>query len=138
MAPSQRYCTGNTAWSVPLGINEELAELGEVGLKSGIRNIGGSIATASGLVFIGATVDRRFRAFDAKTGKELWVTELPANGNATPITYMGKDGVQYVVIVAAGGGPAARGMATSDSVIAFKLGPAQATSGGSGRSEGQG
>jgi len=55
-------------------------------------------------VFIGATVDRRFRAFDAKTGKELWVTELPANGNATPITYMGKDGVQYVVIAAAGGG----------------------------------
>src|SRR5204863_113498 len=78
--------SGDIAWSVPLGINEDLAELGEVGLKSGIRNIGGSIATASGLVFIGATVDRRFRAFDAKTGKELWVTELPANGNATPIS----------------------------------------------------
>ncbi|HET9830624.1 MAG TPA: ThuA domain-containing protein [Vicinamibacterales bacterium] len=117
--------SGDIAWSVPLGINEELAELGEVGLKSGIRNIGGSIATASGLVFIGATVDRRFRAFDAKTGKELWVTELPANGNATPITYMGKDGAQYVVIAAGGGGPAARNMAVSDSVVAFKLGPAQ-------------
>ena len=117
--------SGDIAWSVPLGINEELAELGEVGLKSGIRNIGGSIATASGLVFIGATVDRRFRAFDAKTGKELWVTELPANGNATPITYMGKDGAQYVVIAAGGGGPAARGMAVSDSVVAFKLAPAQ-------------
>jgi type 1 glutamine amidotransferase len=117
--------SGDIAWSVPLGINEELAELGEVGLKSGIRNIGGSIATASGLVFIGATVDRRFRAFDAKTGKELWVTELPANGNATPITYMGKDGAQYVVIAAGGGGPAARNMAASDSVVAFKLAPAQ-------------
>ena len=117
--------SGDIAWSVPLGINEELAELGEVGLKSGIRNIGGSIATASGLVFIGATVDRRFRAFDAKTGKELWVTELPANGNATPITYMGKDGAQYVVIAAGGGGPAARNMAVSDSVVAFKLAPAQ-------------
>src|SRR5438309_4921980 len=95
--------------SVPLGLNEELAELGEVGLKSGIRNIGGSIATASGLVFIGATVDHKFRAFDAKTGKELWVADLQANGNATPITFMGKDGAQYVVIPAAGGGPAARG-----------------------------
>jgi glucose dehydrogenase len=119
--------TGDIAWSVPLGINEELAELGEVGLKSGIRNIGGSIATASGLVFIGATVDRRFRAFDAKTGKELWVTELPANGNATPITYMGNDGVQYVVIAAGGGGPAARNMAVSDSLVAYKLGSGQAT-----------
>jgi glucose dehydrogenase len=113
--------TGDVAWSVPLGLNEELAELGDVGLKSGIRNIGGSIATASGLVFIGATVDRRFRAFDAKTGKELWVTELPANGNATPITYMGKDGAQYVVIAAAGGGPAARNQPVSDALIAYKL-----------------
>jgi quinoprotein glucose dehydrogenase len=113
--------SGDIAWSVPLGINQELAEFGEVGLRSGTRNIGGSITTASGLVFIGATVDQRFRAFDAKTGKELWVTELPANGNATPITYMGKDGAQYVVIAAAGGGPAARGQPVSDALIAYKL-----------------
>src|SRR5947207_1960944 len=122
--------SGEIAWSVPLGINEDLAELGEIGLKSGIRNIGGSIATGSGLVFIGATVDKRFRAFDAKSGKELWVTELPANGNATPITYMGKDGAQYVVIAAGGGGPAARNMTTSDAVVDFKLGPAQGRGGG--------
>jgi quinoprotein glucose dehydrogenase len=113
--------TGDLAWSVPLGINEDFAELGDVGVKSGIRNIGGSIATASGLVFIGATVDRRFRAFDAKTGKELWTAELPANGYATPITYMGKDGAQYVVIAAAGGGPASRGGPTSDALVAFRL-----------------
>jgi glucose dehydrogenase len=119
--------TGDIAWSVPLGLNEELAELGEPGLKSGIRSIGGSIATASGLVFIGATVDRRFRAFDARTGKELWVTDLPANGHATPITYMGKDGAQYVVIAAGGGGPAARGMAVSDALMAYKLGSSPTT-----------
>jgi quinoprotein glucose dehydrogenase len=113
--------TGDIAWSVPLGFNEELKELGEVGLKSGIRNIGGSIATASGLVFIGATVDQKFRAFDAKTGKELWVADLPANGNSTPITYMGKDGAQYVVIPAGGGGPAARGQQISDALVAFRL-----------------
>jgi len=113
--------SGDIAWSVPLGTNEELAELGEVGLKSGIRNIGGSIATASGLVFIGATVDHRFRAFDARTGKEVWVADLPANGNATPMTYMGKDGSQYVVIAAGGGGPAARGQRTADALVAFTL-----------------
>jgi quinoprotein glucose dehydrogenase len=75
---------------------------------------------STGLVF-GATVDQRFRAFDAKTGKELWVAELPANGNATPITYSGKDGAQYVVIAAGGGGPAARGQRISDALVAFKL-----------------
>ena len=60
--------TGDIAWTVPLGVNEGLAELGDIGLKTGTRNMGGSIATASGLVFIGATNDHRFRAFEAKTG----------------------------------------------------------------------
>ena len=60
--------TGDIAWSVPLGRNDVLgAELGEVGYNAGTQNIGGSIATASGLVFIGASVDSRFRAFDART-----------------------------------------------------------------------
>jgi outer membrane protein assembly factor BamB len=112
---------GEIAWSVPLGLNESLAELGEIGLKTGIKNIGGSIATATGLVFIGATADHRFRAFDAKTGKELWVADLPAGGHATPITYMGKDGSQYVVIAASGGGPASNGGPISDALVAFKL-----------------
>ena len=112
---------GEIAWKAPLGTNQALAELGEIGLKTGVPNIGGTIATAGGVVFIGATVDRRFRAFDSKTGRELWVTELPANGHATPITYMGKDGSQYVIIAAAGGGPAARNMAVSDSLIAYRL-----------------
>jgi quinoprotein glucose dehydrogenase len=66
-------------------------------------------------------VDQKFRAFDAKTGKELWVADLPANGNSTPITYMGKDGAQYVVIPAGGGGPAARGQQISDALVAFRL-----------------
>jgi quinoprotein glucose dehydrogenase len=116
--------SGDIAWSVPLGRNEILgAQLGEIGYKAGTPNIGGSIATASGLVFIGATIDSKFRAFDATTGQELWVTDLPANGNATPMTYMGRDGAQYVVIAAAGGGPAARGLRASDALIAFRLGP---------------
>jgi glucose dehydrogenase len=114
---------GEIAWSVPLGLNEALAELGPVGLNSGTANVGGSIATASGLVFIGATTDHRFRAFDAKTGKELWVSDVPADAHATPMTYMGKDGAQYVVIAAAGGGPLDHGLQVSDALVAFKLAP---------------
>ena len=65
--------TGDMAWRVPLGIVEELEAKGI--RNTGALNLGGSMATASGLVFIGATADSRFRAFDAKTGKELWVDE---------------------------------------------------------------
>jgi quinoprotein glucose dehydrogenase len=112
---------GEIAWTSPLGINESLAGLGDIGLKSGTRTMGGSIATASGLVFIGATNDRRFRAFDAKSGKELWVAELPASGHSTPMTYMGKDGSQYVVIAASGGTAIGAGLPISDSLVAFRL-----------------
>jgi quinoprotein glucose dehydrogenase len=112
---------GTIAWTSTLGINEPLAELGPVGLNSGTQNLGGSIATASGLVFIAATNDRRIRAFEAKTGKELWVAELPASGHATPMTYMGKDGKQYVVIAASGGTAVGSGRPISDSLVAFSL-----------------
>jgi quinoprotein glucose dehydrogenase len=89
--------TGDIAWQTPLGITEQLPE--------GKQNTGGSgsagpTVTAGGLVFIGATDDRRFRAFDAKTGKELWSAKLEAVGNANPITYQGRNGKQYVAIVA--------------------------------------
>jgi len=115
--------TGKIAWKSTLGIQEALAaDLGDKGVKTGTRNLGGSIATASGLVFIGATNDRRFRAFDAKTGAELWSATLPASGHSTPMTYMGKDGVQYVVIAASGGTSIGSGLPISDALVAFKLG----------------
>ena len=83
--------TGKIAWKSTLGIQESLAaDLGDKGVKVGTRNLGGSIATASGLVFIGATNDRRFRAFDAKTGAELWSATLPASGHSTPMTLHGQ------------------------------------------------
>jgi quinoprotein glucose dehydrogenase len=63
--------TGAIAWKSVLGINEEYSDLGEKGVKTGARNLGGSISTAGGLVFIGATNDKRFRAFDAKTGRSF-------------------------------------------------------------------
>jgi len=89
--------TGEIAWQTTLGINENL--------PNGKQNVGGSgsagpIVTAGGLVFIGATDDRRFRAFDSKTGNELWVATLDAAGNANPISYQAKNGKQYVAIVA--------------------------------------
>jgi glucose dehydrogenase len=105
--------TGQFAWRVPLGITEGIKE------KTGSANLGGSIATAGGLVFIGATNDSRFRAFDSATGAELWVTKLEASGHATPITYLGRNGKQYVAIAAGGGGffsPSG-----SDTLAAFAL-----------------
>lgn len=92
--------TGEIAWQSTLGVSDNLPP--EVA-KTGRPNIGGAIATASGLVFIGATDDSRFRAFDAKTGAELWTVKLDASAHATPITYQGKDGRQYVAVVATGG-----------------------------------
>jgi glucose dehydrogenase len=89
--------TGDIAWQVPLGITDALPE--------GKKNTGGSgsagpIATAGGVVIVGATNDRRIRALDSKNGKELWVAQLPGQGNANPITYAGKNGKQYVAIIA--------------------------------------
>jgi quinoprotein glucose dehydrogenase len=92
--------TGRIAWQSVLGVSDDLpAERA----KTGRPNVGGSIATASGLVFIGATDDGRFRAFRAETGEELWTVTLAASAHATPITYLGRDGRQYVAIVATGG-----------------------------------
>jgi len=95
--------TGEIAWKVPLGVMDELEAKGIP--KTGVPSLGGSIATAGGLVFIAGTNDSRFRAFDSQTGKELWVTRLEANGHATPMTFLGKkSGRQFVVIAAGGSG----------------------------------
>jgi quinoprotein glucose dehydrogenase len=93
--------TGKYLWKIPLG---EYPELAKQGLKNtGSESYGGPIVTAGGVVFIGASVyDRKFRAFDSRTGKLLWETEMPNSGVATPSTYM-IDGRQYVVIAASGG-----------------------------------
>jgi quinoprotein glucose dehydrogenase len=93
---------GTIAWQSRLGIDEELEAKGVP--KTGASNLGGSIVTAGGLVFIAATHDHRFRAFDARTGRELWVTRLEASGHATPITYRGPHGGKQIVVIAAGGG----------------------------------
>jgi quinoprotein glucose dehydrogenase len=107
--------TGEYLWRVPLGEHKELTEKGVP--QTGTINYGGPIATAGGLLFIGATMDEKFRAFDKKTGKVLWEFQLPAAGFATPCTYE-VNGKQYVVIAAGG---VKLDMKTGDSFIAFAL-----------------
>ena len=93
--------TGTKKWETPM-----------------MPTLGGAIATAGGLVFMAATIDRQFRAFDVETGKELWRAELPAGGKATPMTYRGADGRQYVVIAAGGDGET---WGAGDAIVAFAL-----------------
>ena len=94
--------TGEIAWQVPFGSFEELDKLGVPTTGTPTTN-GGGISTAGGLIFIGATVDGKFRAYDAHNGKQLWEQNLNADVNSIPITWMGKDGKQYVAVFANGG-----------------------------------
>ena len=114
--------TGEIAWATRLGVTDDLPEGKQ---DTGRYNeLGGPIVTAGGLVFIGGTDDRRFRAFDSQTGKELWTEKLDYSAQSVPITYRGKDGRQYVAVVAAGtSGPRAPGTtpANNESLIAFAL-----------------
>jgi quinoprotein glucose dehydrogenase len=117
--------SGRTVWDVPLGsvasglwkrllVRLFRPEL----LTAGSPNLGGPIVTAGGLVFTAAAMDDYVRAFDVESGKELWKHELPAGGQATPMTYRA-DGRQYVVIAAGGHGKF--GTTMGDSVVAFTL-----------------
>ena len=109
--------TGEFVWRSTLGVTDSLPPDKQ---NTGRPGNGGSIATAGGLVFIGATDDARFRAFDAKTGKEVWTYKLGGAANATPSTYLGKDGRQYVVVTSTGGGFFEAPL-TDDSIMAFAL-----------------
>jgi len=115
---------GEVAWRVPLGFVEALKAKGLD--KTGTLNIGGSIATAGGVIFIGATIDCRFRAFESKTGRQLWETELPACAHDVPMTFLGKDGRQYVAVAAGGG--SYLGAAPGSKIVAFALPPGTAAS----------
>jgi quinoprotein glucose dehydrogenase len=110
--------TGDFAWRVPLGIMESLEAKGIH--NTGTHNFGGPILTSSGLVFIAATSDKRIRAFETRTGKELWQAPIDANGNGVPATYLGRDGKQYVVI-SAQGGSSFSGTEKADTLVAFAL-----------------
>jgi quinoprotein glucose dehydrogenase len=107
---------GTIAWSVPFG---ELPELKAKGIpQTGTENYGGPALTAGGLLFIGATKDEKFRAFDSATGDVLWEHQLEAGGYATPATYS-VNGRQFVVIAAGGGGKMLTN--SGDAFVAFAL-----------------
>lgn len=103
--------SGKQVWDVPLGTMVP-------GQQTGSINLGGPIITAGGLVFTSAAMDLYLRAFDIETGKELWKYQLPAGGQATPMTYTAKN-KQYLVIAAGGHGKL--GTKQGDYVLAFTL-----------------
>jgi quinoprotein glucose dehydrogenase len=108
-------------WQRPVGTASDSGPFGiasHVPLTIGTPQVGGVIVTRSGLIFSAATLDQYLRAYDLKTGRELWKTRLPAGGQATPMTYE-IDGRQYIVIAA--GGHSALKTAPGDYVLAWAL-----------------
>ncbi|MAN96152.1 MAG: hypothetical protein CME08_04110 [Gemmatimonadetes bacterium] len=104
--------TGEIDWQVPFGDYPD-----QEGSGYGAESYGGPVVTATGLIFIGATPDRKIRAYDVSDGKMLWQADLPAAGFATPAMYS-VDGQQYVVIAAGGG---RMGPPSGTEYIAFSL-----------------
>lgn len=115
--------TRKLLWQKPFGTARDSGPLTlPIGLPipMGVPNIGGAVVTASGLAFIGATQEHMFRAYDLRTGRELWKARLPAGGNANPMTYWStKSGRQFVLIAAGGHGGILSGY--SDKLIAYAL-----------------
>jgi len=120
---------GAIRWQVPLGSAPDRIPV-SLPIRPGLPNLGGPIATAGGVVFVAAAMDGQLRAFDVDTGEELWSDRLPAGGNATPMTYVGPSGRQFVVIAAGGHGKL--GTRRGDWVVAYAL-PAAKPSGASER-----
>ncbi|WP_223878700.1 membrane-bound PQQ-dependent dehydrogenase, glucose/quinate/shikimate family [Phytobacter sp. SCO41] len=109
-------------WERPAGTTRDMNIFGthtNLPLPTGIFMMGGNVITQSGLIFTGATADDYLRAFDEASGKELWRARLPAGGQATPMTYQGDDGKQYVVIAA--GGHGGLGTRSGDALMAYAL-----------------
>lgn len=116
--------TGKTAWMRRIGTTKNLKisflpGRFPVPFTMGMLAHGGPLITAGDIVFDAATADNAFRAYDINTGELLWEDELPAGGQATPSTYMGSDGNQYVVIAA--GGHSAIGSKPGDNLVAYRL-----------------
>jgi quinoprotein glucose dehydrogenase len=109
--------TGKIAWRTTLGVTDSLPPGKQ---NTGRPGLGGAIVTAGGLTFVGATDDARFRAFETKTGKEIWTVKLPASAESTPITYADAKGQQYVAVVATGGFGIGAALA-GDSLVVFSL-----------------
>lgn len=111
---------GEILWEVPLGTSRDQAPwpIWKLQGNVGAPNLGGAVATAGGVVFIGATTDKYLRAFDSRTGEEIWNARLPYTANATPATYrLRPDARQFVVVASGGHGWSEPG----DALVAFAL-----------------
>ena len=123
-APAWGYVAGidllsnKVVWKHKNGTSRDSSPI-PIGLPVGVPSMGGSMVTASGLGFLSGTLDQYLRAYDVNTGKVLWKARLPAGGQATPMTYTGKDGRQYVLVTA--GGHGSLGTKMGDYIIAYKL-----------------
>jgi quinoprotein glucose dehydrogenase len=109
--------SGEILWRQALGNTRGQAPW-PLWLDTGTPNLGGSLATATGLVFIAATTDGYIRAFDDETGEVLWRHRLPYTGNATPISYRARQGGRQFVVIAAGGHGWSK---PGDALVAFSL-----------------
>jgi quinoprotein glucose dehydrogenase len=110
--------SGQRIWQHRNGTVRDLAPL-SLPLRMGVPSLGGPILTAGGLAFLSGTLDDYVRAYDAAGGEEIWRARLPAGGQATPMSYQGEDGRQFVVVVA--GGHGSLGTRAGDHVIAYAL-----------------
>lgn len=107
------------AWRHPNGTSYDDTPIIPLPFPVGVPAMGGPLVTASGLAFLSGTLDQFLRAYDVTTGKEIWHSRLPAGGQATPMTFTGKDGRQYVVLVV--GGHGSFGTKMGDYVIAYSV-----------------
>ncbi len=110
--------TNNVVWKHKNGTSRDSSPI-PIGLPMGVPSMGGSMVTGGGVGFLSGTLDQYIRAYDVKNGKELWKSRLPAGGQATPMSYTGKDGKQYVLVVV--GGHGSLGTKMGDYIIAYKL-----------------
>lgn len=110
--------SGRIAWQHPNGTVRDLSPV-PLPFRMGVPNLGGPIVTAGGVAFLSGTLDYYLRAYDVSSGVELWRSRLPAGGQATPMSYLGADGRQYVLVAA--GGHGSLGTTTGDSVLAYAL-----------------
>lgn len=110
--------TNKVVWKHKNGTSRDSSPI-PIGLPIGVPSMGGSMVTGGGVGFLSGTLDQYIRAYDVKNGKELWKSRLPAGGQATPMSYTGKDGKQYVLVVV--GGHGSLGTKMGDYIIAYKL-----------------
>ncbi|BAQ82779.1 glucose/quinate/shikimate family membrane-bound PQQ-dependent dehydrogenase [Pseudomonas sp. St29] len=110
--------TNKVVWKHKNGTSRDSSPI-PIGLPMGVPSMGGSMVTGGGVGFLSGTLDQYIRAYDVKNGKELWKSRLPAGGQATPMSYTGKDGQQYVLVVV--GGHGSLGTKMGDYIIAYKL-----------------